>query len=199
MTPERGNGDSMVQTILAVDDEPHMLRLLERLIAERTSYDIMTTSNSLEVPKLLRHNTYDLILTDLRMPGLDGMDILRMVKDQNRFEVAIIITAFGSLENAHEALSLGVIDYITKPFKRKQIVPAIERAMRLQQSRRNAEQAEGIFDIEPFADARGAFEKEYVRRLTRRCGGDRGLMADRSGLSSDRIETLGAESDEESD
>jgi DNA-binding NtrC family response regulator len=174
-----------------------MLRLLERLIAERTSYDITTTSNSLEVPKLLRHGTYDLILTDLRMPGLDGMDILRMVKEQNRFEVAIIITAFGSLENTHEALSLGVVDYITKPFKRKQIILAIERAMRLQQERRHAERAGGIFDAEPFEIALGAFEKEYLRRLRSRCNDDAGLMAERSGLSADRIESLGTKPDED--
>jgi YesN/AraC family two-component response regulator len=199
MTPAAKTKDPMVQRILAIDDEPHMLRLLERLIEERTSYQITATSNSLEVPKLLRHNTFDLILTDLRMPGLDGMDILRMVNDQNRFEEVIIITAFGSLENAHEALTLGVVDYITKPFKRKQIILAIEKAMHRQQSRRDAEWTEGIFDIEPFENACGAFEREYVRRLTQRCNGDRELMVDRSGLPVDRIESLAVEADEGTD
>ena len=66
----------MKQTILSVDDEPHMLKLLERIITEKTPYHVTTTSNSLEVPELLKQNTYDLILTDLKMPGLDGMDIL---------------------------------------------------------------------------------------------------------------------------
>lgn len=199
MTPGPGNKDPMAQSILAIDDEPHMLRLLQRLIEERTSYDIITTSNSLEVPKLLRHNTFDLILTDLRMPGLDGMDILRMVHDRNRFEEVIIITAFGSLENAHEALALGVVDYITKPFKKKQIIMAIEKAMRRQQGRRDAERAEGVFGIEPFAEACGAFEREYIRRLRRRYDGDRSMMADRSGLPLDRLESNAAEADEGTD
>ena len=58
----------MTQTILSVDDEPHMLKLLERIITEKTAYRITTTNNSLEVPELLKQNTYDLILADLKMP-----------------------------------------------------------------------------------------------------------------------------------
>lgn len=178
------------QTILSVDDEPHMLRLLERLITEKTSYSITTTSNSLEVPELLRSNTFDVILADLKMPGLDGIDILRMVREMDRPEEVIIITAFGSLENAVESLSLGVFDYITKPFKKEQIIYTIDRAMRWQQMKKETAWIDALFEIEPFTAAREAVEREYVRRLARRYSGDESAMAEHSGIAGDRIRAL---------
>ena len=88
----------MKQTILAVDDEPHMLKLMERIVTEKTPYQITTTSNSLEVPEILEKSEFDLIIMDLKMPGMDGLDLLRLVKEKERFEEVVIITAFGSLE-----------------------------------------------------------------------------------------------------
>jgi DNA-binding NtrC family response regulator len=179
-----------VQTILSVDDEPHMLKMMERFIAEHTPYRITTTSNSLEVPELLWENTYDLILTDMRMPGLNGMDILRMVRDQDRFEEVIVITAFGSLENAVESLSLGAFDYVTKPFRKRQLVFTIDRAMRWQRMRKDAARMDRVFEMEPYAEARESMEREYVRRLVLRCEGDEATAAVRSGLPLDRIRAL---------
>lgn len=175
------------QRILAVDDEPHMLKLLARIITEKTSYQITTTSNSLEVPEMLEQGTFDLIISDLKMPGLDGLDLLRMIKEKDRPEEVIIITAFGSLETAIEVLSLGVFDYITKPFKREQIIFTVSRAMRWQDLKAQAGQMPRIVDCEPYEDACSAFQREYIRRLAERHGGDRKAMADRSGLSPDTI------------
>ncbi|MEW6443505.1 MAG: response regulator [bacterium] len=180
----------MKQRILAVDDEPHMLRLIERIITEKTPYAIVTTSNSLEIPKLLDESVFDLIIADLKMPGMDGLDILRWIKDKQRPEELIMITAFGSLETAIEALSLGVFDYITKPFKKEQMIFTIDRAMRWQVLKKESIRLAGLLDREPFAEARRAFEKEYVRRLAERCGGDRETMARRSGLSEESIQSL---------
>lgn len=179
----------MVQQILAVDDEPHMLKLLERIIAEKTPYEVTATSNSLEVPDLLEDKEFDLIISDLKMPGLDGLDILRLIKGKDRTEEMIIITAFGSLETAIEALSLGVFDYITKPFKREQIIFTVDRVMRWQILRRDAQQMSVVFEREPYEDACREFEREYVRRLAERCNGDPSVMAERSGMSSDVIAT----------
>ena len=88
----------MKQHILAIDDELDMLKLLERIITEKTPYRITTTNNSLEVEQLLEQTQFDLIITDLKMPGLDGMDVLRLVKEKKRYEEVIILTAFGSME-----------------------------------------------------------------------------------------------------
>ena len=180
----------MRQTILAVDDEPHMLKLMERIITEKTPYQITTTSTSLEVPEILEKNQFDLIIMDLKMPGMDGLDLLRLVKEKERFEEVVIITAFGSLETAIEALSLGVFDYITKPFKKEQIIFTINRVMRWQQMKRDATRMEGMFTLEPCDKAREAFEREYVIRLLERCDGDPKVAAERSGLPLERVVSL---------
>jgi DNA-binding NtrC family response regulator len=177
------------QKILAVDDEPLMLKLLERIITEKTPYAVTTTNNALEVPEILQQTEFDLIVTDLKMPGMDGLDILRLSSEKGLHTVVIIITAYGSLESAVEAMSLGVFDYITKPFKKEQIIFTVERAMRWQRiSREHASMAE-IFDLEPYGDARNAFETEYVRRLAVRCGEDADLLTERSGLPRETIES----------
>jgi len=118
-----------VPQILIIDDEPHMLQLLERIVAEKTTYKTVATNSSLEVPQLLENNVFDLIVTDLRMPGMDGMEILDLVKKDDRWEKVILITAFGSIDVALAAQDKGAFDYITKPFKKEQIVFVIERAM----------------------------------------------------------------------
>jgi DNA-binding NtrC family response regulator len=177
----------MTHRILAVDDEVHMLRLLERVISEKTPYSIVTTNNPLEVPRLLEKETFDLILTDLKMPGMDGLDILRLVKKQGRSEEIIILTAFGSLETAIEALSHDVFDYLTKPFKKEQILFTVNKAMRWQALKREAEETRALFEREPYAAAERAFQGEYVRRLALRCGDDPAVVARRSGLSPERV------------
>lgn len=186
----------MKQHILAIDDELDMLKLLERIITEKTPYRITTTNNSLEVEQLLEQTQFDLIITDLKMPGMDGMDVLRMVKEKKRHEEVIILTAFGSMESAIEALSLGVFDYITKPFKKEQIIHTLDRAMRWQKLKKEVAQIEDIFEREPYDEAREEFEREYIRRLAKRTGEDMNVMAERAGLP---VETLAAAmSDEES-
>jgi DNA-binding NtrC family response regulator len=171
-----------MQRILAVDDEVHMLRLLERIISEKTPYPIVTTNNPLEVPKLLEKESFDVILTDLKMPGMDGMDILRLVKERGRSEEIIILTAFGSLETAIEALSNDVFDYITKPFKKEQILFTVNKAMSWQRLKRESAATAELFEREPYVEAEKAFQAEYLRRLGERCDGDPEKMAQRSGL-----------------
>jgi len=177
----------MKQQILAVDDEPHMLRLLERIISEKTAYGIVTTSNSLEVAEILKNQTFDVIISDLKMPGKDGLDLLRYLRENSRDELVLIITAFGSLDSAIEALSQGAFGYITKPFKKEQIIETLDRAMDMQFCRRQAKRLSRIFDIEPFEKAASAFEREYIRRLSERVGGEIERLADHSGLSVDKL------------
>jgi DNA-binding NtrC family response regulator len=180
----------MKQRILAIDDEPHMLKLLERIITEKTPYSVTSTSNPLEVPKILEQEEFDVIITDLKMPGMDGLDILNLVREQNRFEQVVIITAFGSLDSAVEALSKGVFDYITKPFKKEQIIFTIDRAMRWQQIKREATRLSRLFELEPYEQAQQALQQEYVRRLADRCQRNEATMSQRSGLSLDQITRL---------
>ncbi|MBI5605326.1 MAG: response regulator [Deltaproteobacteria bacterium] len=115
--------------ILIVDDELDILELLEMIIAERTSHQVVTTNNPLEVPPLLKHDPFDLLITDLRMPGLSGMDLIREAKTIDPDMPVIVITAYGSSQSAEEAIAEGAYDYITKPFRKDQIIITINRAM----------------------------------------------------------------------
>ena len=189
----------MEQYILAIDDEPHMLKLLERIITEKTPYKIASVSNSLEVPDLLNDNQFDLIITDLKMPGMDGIDILRHVKESDRSEEVIIMTAFGSMDTALDALSKGVFDYITKPFKKEQIIFTIDRAMRWQRVKRESARLTAIYDYEPFAKAIEAFKLEYINRLSSRSGNDENDMIQRSGLTREEIESVKATIEKETE
>ena len=177
----------MSNNILAVDDEPDLLRLLSRIINDKTSYSIKTTNNSLEVPKILENEEFDLILVDLKMPGLDGMDILKMIKDQDRPEQVIMITAFGTLESAIEALSYGVFDYITKPFKKEQILFTVNRAMRFQKNEKEVKRLKGIFQAVPYENALEKFKEEYIRLLKIKYDNDIQKVAEVSGLDEETL------------
>ncbi len=126
----------MKQRILAVDDEPDMLILLQRIIMEKTAYEIVTTNSALEVPGLLDTQQFDVVITDLSMPKLDGLDILKLVRDRDKGELVILITAFGDYETSEKARELGVHDYIHKPFRKEQILTTVEQAMEIQRARK---------------------------------------------------------------
>ncbi len=177
----------MPRRILAVDDEIHMLRLLERLIRERTSYQLVTTSNSLEVPGVLERERFDVIVTDLKMPGLDGMDILRWVTDNQRSEEVIIITAFGSPDTLREAMTAGACDHISKPFRQEVFLFALHRAMRLVELKRELARLTDALELKPFDAAMKALKREYILGMVARFGGDIRATAKASGLTEEDI------------
>lgn len=185
----------MTQKILAIDDELHMLKLLERIIVEKTPYQVSTLNNSLEIPEYLKDKEFDLIITDLKMPGMDGLDILKFIKENNRLEEVIIITAFGSLDSATGALSMGVFDYITKPFKKEEIINTIERAMRWQECKKETCKLNAFFESEPLSEAIEKFRVEYLARLLAKCGGSMDEASRRSGLSMEEIADIAGRND----
>jgi DNA-binding NtrC family response regulator len=116
--------------ILAVDDELDMLALLKMIIEGYSDHRVTVTNNPLEASELLEQETFDLILTDLKMPGMDGMEVLAQAKKRDEDALVMVITAYGSLESAEEAMAKGAFDFITKPFRKEQILLAIDKAMR---------------------------------------------------------------------
>jgi DNA-binding NtrC family response regulator len=116
--------------ILIVDDEPDMLKLLSMILREKTSYEITTTNNPMEAKELAKQGGFDLVLSDLKMPGLDGMEIIDAVKKIDEDIPVIIITAFASVESASEAIQKGGFDFITKPFRKEQILFTIDKALK---------------------------------------------------------------------
>ena len=116
--------------ILAIDDEPHMLVLLERIVREKTPHSIVTTNNPLEVPGLLESQSFDVIITDLKMPRLGGLDILRLVRACTPPPRVVLITAFGTHRTERQARDLGVFAYITKPFRKEDLLDCLDRALK---------------------------------------------------------------------
>jgi len=122
----------MPEKILIVDDEVDMLELLKRIIEDKTPYRVATTSDPLDVPKILEETSFDLLVTDLRMPGLSGIELLEGIRQKHDHLPVIVITAYGTIESAVEAMQKGAFSFITKPFKKEEILIGIEKALEFQ-------------------------------------------------------------------
>jgi DNA-binding NtrC family response regulator len=119
--------------ILIVDDERDMLALLRRIISEDTDHSVTAESDPTRALQILRDSPFDLIITDLKMPKMDGIKLLEEIKNVNPNTAVIILTAFATIENAVEAIQKGAYDYLTKPFQRERIMLTIDKAMRWQE------------------------------------------------------------------
>jgi DNA-binding NtrC family response regulator len=123
----------MPERILAVDDEPDMLKVLSMIIREKTPYELITTNNPLEALEIVRKGNIDMVIADLKMPGLDGSELLEAVRAHNAEIPVIIMTAFATEEAASEIIAKGGFDFIIKPFRKEQIITAIERGLKWSQ------------------------------------------------------------------
>ena len=115
-------------SLLVVDDEPD-LRTLYELTLLREGYDIETAGTVQDALLHLKDRTYSAVITDMRLPDGTGLDLLRWLEAFGRREKAIVITAYGSAENAVEALKAGAYDYLTKPVDLKQFRAVVASAL----------------------------------------------------------------------
>ena len=115
-------------SLLVVDDEPD-LRTLYELTLLREGYDIETAGTVQDALLHLKDRTYSAVITDMRMPDGSGLDLLRWLEESGRREKTIVITAYGSAENAVEALKAGAYDYLTKPVDLKQFRAVVASAL----------------------------------------------------------------------
>jgi two-component system response regulator AtoC len=118
------------QSILVVDDEPKMRRLLEIMLTQK-DYDVFHAADGQEAFELLSQRSADLVITDLRMPHLDGIGLLRQLRENNNDIPVIVVTAYGTVESAVDAMKYGASDYIVRPFEIDAVTAAVERALRL--------------------------------------------------------------------
>ncbi len=119
-----------METILIVDDEKNYLVILEALLAPE-GYEIITEDNSINALRLIREADLDLVITDMKMPGMDGMVLLDEVKKIDPELPVIIMTAYGTIEMAVEAMKKRAYDYITKPFRNEELKLSIKKALEL--------------------------------------------------------------------
>jgi DNA-binding response OmpR family regulator len=113
--------------ILVVDDE-EMLRKLLFKILDKEGYNVLLASSGREALDILSRERVDLIVTDVKMPEMDGFELLKKVKEKYPRIGVIVMTAFGDAYTVRDALLLGADEYITKPFKSFEIVMVVERA-----------------------------------------------------------------------
>jgi len=115
--------------ILVVDDEPNLRRVLSALLA-RDGYDVETAEDGAQALEILAEHHIDMVITDLRMPRVDGMELLRRALAMDAELPVVIITAHGTVDNAVEALKTGAFDYITKPFDQTEVRTIVKKALR---------------------------------------------------------------------
>jgi DNA-binding NtrC family response regulator len=115
--------------ILVIDDEPNMVALLKRVLG-RAGYDVVGAGNVKEGTSRLGEQVFDLIVSDLALGDGSGIDLLKVASKGQPHAPFILITAFGSIESAVEAMKLGAFDYITKPFRNEEMLMLVEKGLR---------------------------------------------------------------------
>ena len=116
------------ERILIVDDEESIREFLE-IMLRREKYEVATASNAKKALKTLEKENFDMVITDIQMPEMNGIELLGKIKDTDSDTVVIMVTAYGSTESAVEAMKLGAYDYITKPFKIDELKIIIKNAL----------------------------------------------------------------------
>lgn len=120
-----------VERILVVDDEEMNRDLLQQILT-RAGYEVVTASSGEAALELLQRSAFHVVLTDLRMPGLTGVDVVRALKEIAPSTIGIIHTAYSSVETAVQAMRAGAYDYVIKPVRRDELLLVIQRAIEFQ-------------------------------------------------------------------
>ena len=118
--------------ILVVDDQRNMRTTLSMML-RGAGYEVDEAPDGKSANEMAVEESYDLVLTDLKMGGLDGIAVLRHVKQESPLTEVIVMTAFGTIESAVEAMRVGAYDYIQKPFTEEELLVKVERAIEKRQ------------------------------------------------------------------
>ena len=134
-------------TLLVADDDPGLRESLERTLT-REGYRVLLASDGRAALERVQGGGIDLVVTDLKMPGLTGLELLRAAKAIAPSVDVILLTAFGTVEEAVQAMKDGAYDFLTKPFRREQLVKLIDKALErrdlIEQNRALRQQLEDI-------------------------------------------------------
>ena len=121
--------------ILVLDDEPIVCKRLKPNL-EKLGYEVETFTRSMEAMERVKEKQFDIVITDLKMEGLDGMQFLTEVKRRSQTTEVIVITGFATMETAKESFKKGVFDFIAKPFKLGEIAEIVKKAeIKVQENR----------------------------------------------------------------
>ncbi len=123
----QASAEAEQKRVLIADDELNMRRVLEAIL-RREGYDVVTAANGIDALAGMNRDVHT-VITDLKMPGLDGMGLLKKLSSEYPDVPVVMITAHGSVENAVEAVKLGAFDYLEKPFEQEQIRQVVAKAL----------------------------------------------------------------------
>jgi two-component system NtrC family response regulator len=156
--------------ILLADDDESLRKVIEFNL-EQEGYEVVTASDGKEALRLYEEHTPDLVITDIKMPELDGLELLKQIHRGDIEKLVIVVTAFGSIDNAIEAMKLGAYDYITKPFNRDELKLVVRKALEVQRLRSRTRRLEAeLVDRFSFENIIGGSDRmaevfEVVRRI----------------------------------
>ncbi len=117
-------------SILLIDDDESLRRVMEFGLTE-AGYAVRAVAGGEEGFRLFEQDSFDAVVTDITMPGMSGMEVLRRVRERDARIPVVVITAYGTIESAVEAMKQGAFDYITKPFNRDELRLTLEKALRM--------------------------------------------------------------------
>lgn len=124
-----------MESILIVDDEKNYLVVLKELLSEE-NYEVITAENALQALEIFKESDLDLVLTDMRMPKIDGIELLESIRSINNEIPVIIMTAYATVEKAVKAMKKGAFDYVTKPFQNEELKITVRKAIDLYKLKR---------------------------------------------------------------
>ncbi|MBI3353929.1 MAG: sigma-54-dependent Fis family transcriptional regulator, partial [Nitrospirae bacterium] len=151
-------------SILVVDDEKSQRDILETIL-EDEGYDVEVSSNTSNALDLIKKMDFDIVLTDLKMPGSDGLDLLQKIINKNNLSCVVIMTAHGTIDTAVEAMKKGAFDYLTKPLERDELLLCLKRAFeKIRLVRENIllhQQLEDRFKIDNMIGSHGKMQEVF--------------------------------------
>lgn len=129
-----GIGSAKGQKILIMEDEPNLAQGLQMVLSEQ-GYRVSVADTGLRALGSLTEKSFDLLVADLRLPDMDGMDVLRIIKEKKPETEVIVITGYPSVVSAVESMKLGALDYLPKPFTENEFKKAVEKAVKAKRER----------------------------------------------------------------
>ncbi|HEX9023309.1 MAG TPA: sigma-54 dependent transcriptional regulator [Geobacteraceae bacterium] len=159
----------MAHKILIIDDDASLRRVLEYNLQEE-GYEVLTAATGEEGLSRFEESAPPLVITDMKMPGMDGFQVFKAIRERSPDTLVIIITAFGEVSTAVEAMKLGAYDYITKPFNRDELKLIVKKALELRNlSVENRQLKEELTERADFRNIVGVSpEMEKVFNVVRR-------------------------------
>lgn len=114
--------------ILVVDDEEGNLHAMQKIL-EQEAYQVVSQKQASTALALFKKQNFDLVLTDLRMPGISGLELLRALRKENEKIPVVVLTAYGTVDDAVEAMKLGAVDFLSKPLRREKILRVVQDSL----------------------------------------------------------------------